>query len=139
MDEVFAKKLGEELKKLRIAHGYKQVDVAIVTNMTQPSYSLLELGKSKASIEALYRLAAYYGLTVDDIIKKCIVLDDEIFFNSQEPDYDKIEDLGYISFAHTKKYAALESNERELLFQFSKLGTDAKRELIEFAKFKRTQ
>ena len=138
MKDFFVKILGEELRKLRLIHHYTQFDLAIIVNKSQSSYSLFECGKQKPAIDELYRLAAYYGLTVDDILRKCIDLDNEIFFNSLEPDYDKIEKLGYVSFTRTKIDAALASKERELLFHFNKLGTAAKDEIIANVKFKRT-
>ena len=82
MNDVSAEILGAELKNLRIAHGYTQVDVAVAVDITQPSYSDMENGKTKPSLGTLYRLAAYYCITVDDILKRCIDLDDELLFKS---------------------------------------------------------
>lgn len=102
MKDVSTKRLGAELKRLRLAHGYKQVNVAVAVDITQPSYSHFESGKAKPSMGTLYKLAAYYSLTIDDILKRCIDLDNEIFFNPQETDKNKEED-DFLSFIHNKK------------------------------------
>ena len=139
MNDVSAEILGAELKKLRTAHGYTQVDVAVAVDITQPSYSDMEHGKVKPSLGTLYRLAAYYCITVDDILKRCIDLDDELLFKSDSSKDKNKEEVDYLSFIHKEKYAALAPLEQKMLFKFNKLGANDQNELLSYANFKLTQ
>lgn len=137
MNDVSAEILGAELKNLRTARGCTQIDVAVAINITQPSYSNMEAGKTKPSLGTLFRLAMYYGVSVDDILKHCIDLDDELLFESDA--HKEGEEADYISFIHKDKYAPLAPLEQKMLFKFNKLGTDDKNELLCYADFKLTR
>ncbi len=139
MNDVSAEILGAELKNLRIAHGYTQVDVAVAVDIAQPSYSDMENGKSKPSLGTLYRLAAYYCISVDDILRRCIDLDDELLFKSDSSKDKNKEEADYLSFIHKEKYAALAPLEQKMLFKFNKLNPNDQNEMLCYADFKLTQ
>ena len=139
MNDVSAEILGAELKNLRIAHGYTQVDVAVAVDITQPSYSDMENGKTKPSLGTLYRLAAYYCISVDDILRHCINLDDEMLFNTDASKDKNKEEADYLSFIHKEKYAALAPLEQKMLFKFNKLGANDQKEMLSYVDFKLTK
>ena len=139
MNDVSAERLGAELKNLRTARGCTQIDVAVAVDITQPSYSDIENGKTKPSLGTLYRLAAYYYISVDDILKRCIDLDDELLFKSDVSKDKHKEEADYLSFIHNERYAALSPLEQKILFKFNKLCTDDQNELISYAEFKLTR
>jgi len=100
MNDISAGTLGAELKTLRLSHGYTQVDVAVAVDIAQPSYFDMEKGKTKPSLGTLYRLAAYYYISVDDILRHCINLDDEMLFNTNASKDKNKEEADYLSFIH---------------------------------------
>ena len=140
MNDVSAEILGAELKNLRIAHGYTQVDVAVAVDITQPSYSDMENGKTKPSLGTLYRLAAYYCISVDDILRHCINLEeiDKLRSGYKNKDNNK-EEADYLSFIHKEKYAALAPLEQKMLFKFNKLGANDQKEMLSYVDFKLTK
>ena len=56
------------IKKLRIAAGYTQSELAIRIGTTQERVCMWERGKIKPSINMLIKLAAVLGVTVNDLI-----------------------------------------------------------------------
>jgi len=139
MNDISAGTLGAELKTLRLSHGYTQVDVAVAVDIAQPSYFDMEKGKTKPSLGTLYRLAAYYYISVDDILRHCINLDDEMLFNTNASKDKNKEEADYLSFIHKEKYAALAPLEQKMLFKFNKLGANDQNELLSYADFKLTK
>ena len=111
----------------------------MAVDITQPSYSEMEHGKVKPSLGTLYRLAAYYCITVDDILKRCIDLDDELLFKSDASKDKNKEEANYLSFIHKEKYAALAPLEQKMLFKFNKLGANDQKEMLSYVDFKLTQ
>jgi len=138
MSDISAKKLGEILRHLRKSHGYTQVDVAVAINVTQPTYSLYEKGETRPTTDGLYRLAKYYDVLIDDIIRKCVELDEEMLFDTADAAKENCEREDFLSFINKKKYKGLAPLEQEMLFNFNKLDKAAMEELISFARFKQT-
>ena len=56
------------IKDLRISFGYKQSTIAQKLNMTQPSYSALENGRTQASADILIALADIYQVSIDFLL-----------------------------------------------------------------------
>jgi transcriptional regulator with XRE-family HTH domain len=56
-------------KKIREQKGIKQSDVAQVLGITKQAYSDYELGKREAGYATLIRLADFFGVSVDDLIR----------------------------------------------------------------------
>ncbi|MDE6356243.1 MAG: helix-turn-helix transcriptional regulator [Clostridia bacterium] len=59
---------GEEIKKIRIEHGYTQSEVAQATGIPQNTISWIEGNKGIANISQCVRLADFYGITLDELV-----------------------------------------------------------------------
>lgn len=129
--------IGEKLRDLRKAHGYKQVDVAGAVDIRQPTYSQYEAGIRTPSSLILYRLASFYGISTDDLLKLCIDLDDDVYFEALPHTDAGVDEADFLRFAKQKQYEGLQSQEVELLYHFSKMDKADKQETIDFADFKR--
>lgn len=63
--------LSRNLKYLRKREGYRQEDMArLLGYRDKSSYCLIEGGGTKPSIENLVNISEYFGVTVDDLLKK---------------------------------------------------------------------
>ena len=60
----------------------------------------MENGKTKPSLGTLYRLATYYCISVDDILRHCINLDDEMLFNTDASKDKNKEEANHLFFIH---------------------------------------
>lgn len=129
--------IGEKLRELRLAHGYKQVDVAGAVDIRQPTYSQYEAGIRTPSSLILYRLASFYGISTDDLLKLCIDLDDDVYFEALPHTDAGIDEADFLIFSKQERYKDLNSKELELLYHFSKMDKNDRQEIIDFADFKR--
>lgn len=59
---------GEQIRKLRIAAGLNQKQLAVKLKVTKQAISSWESGKSLPSVTALISLADYFGCTTDFIL-----------------------------------------------------------------------
>ena len=55
------------LEELRKEHGIKQEDLADVMEVSRQTLSSLENGRYNPSILLAYKLARYFGVTIEDI------------------------------------------------------------------------
>jgi transcriptional regulator with XRE-family HTH domain len=60
--------LGKNIKKIREQKGLMQKEVASVADMQASNYSKIESGQRDVSVEALDKIANFFGMTVDEII-----------------------------------------------------------------------
>ena len=58
----------ERIRNLRIDSGYTQQHIAELLNIKQNTYSQYELGVLNYPIEALLKLADFYGVSVDYLL-----------------------------------------------------------------------
>ncbi len=56
------------IRKLREERTLRQEDVARVLGIGQPAYCALESGSTTVTAEALYKLAKFYGLSLDELL-----------------------------------------------------------------------
>lgn len=63
------KQLASKLKILREVHNYTQEYVADALEISQNTYSLIEKGETKLTIDRLDRLAKLYNMDVVDLIR----------------------------------------------------------------------
>lgn len=63
----------ENIRKLRIDHGYTQETVAAYLNVKQNTYSQYEIGVLNYPIDVLGRLADLYGVSVDYLLDRTAV------------------------------------------------------------------
>ncbi len=63
----------ENIRSLRIDHGYTQAQVAEYLHVKQNTYSQYEIGTLNYPIEALIKLADFYGVSVDYLLGRTSV------------------------------------------------------------------
>ncbi len=131
--------LAAKLRELRLAHGYKQADIAAAIDIKQGTYSNYEIGKRTPGTLVIYRIANFYGMLADDLLKMCIPLDDEIFYDAPVPGDSHGDKTAFIRFINSKSTPALSRDDKELLFYFSRLTLTGKRSVIDYAAFVRSR
>ncbi len=132
-------RLAQKLKELRLSHGYKQSDISGAIEISQSTYSHYETGIRTPKSLILYRIAAFYGLPVDDLLKLSIPLDNEIYYDAPYPTPLLQETDEFLKYMQNDDERSLSQKERELLYHFSMLTVNARQEVIDFADFKRQQ
>jgi transcriptional regulator with XRE-family HTH domain len=60
--------LGKNIKLIREQKGLMQKEVASVADMQASNYSKIESGQRDISVEALDKVAQFFGMTVDEVI-----------------------------------------------------------------------
>lgn len=61
-------KFSDKVKYLRIKRGYTQVELAELTNITQPALQAYESGKAKPLKNTAIQLAKVLGVDVNDLM-----------------------------------------------------------------------
>ena len=59
---------GKEMKAIRIAHGYTQMELSKATGLPQPTISWIEKDEGLANIYQCVQLADFYGISLDELI-----------------------------------------------------------------------
>lgn len=60
--------VGKNIKKIREQKGLMQKEVASIADMQASNYSKIESGQRDVSVEALDKIAQFFGMKVDEII-----------------------------------------------------------------------
>ena len=60
--------LGKNIKKIREQKGLMQKEVASAAGLQASNYSKIESGQRDISVEALDKIAIFFGMTVDEVI-----------------------------------------------------------------------
>jgi len=132
--------LGKRLKELRIVYNFSQDYVAEVIGKTRQTYSHYETGRRNPSTATLYKLAALYNVSVDDLLHLSMSFNENEFYEAPGPSRssDNLADyLEYFNNPHNhKKYQYHSNLEKELLYYFQKMSEEDKKELIEISKIK---
>jgi len=132
--------LSQRLKELRLLAGYNQDYVASFLKIARQTYAHYEKGDRKPKADMLYKLAGLYNLSVEDIMHLCIDLDNNEYYDAPaqtESSQELSEFLEYINTKENKKkYQYLSSNEKELIFLYSKLSATDKQDIIDFIRVK---
>ena len=131
--------IGIKLRELRIDHGYTQADIAAALGITQQTYSQYETGRRTPNAVALYRIASYYGISVDDLLRLIVELDDSIYFDAPGLSPDGMGFVDYMDFMEQEKLKGFSQKEKELLYYFRKLGLDDQDEVVKYAVFRLQQ
>lgn len=130
--------LAQKLKDLRLAHSYKQVDVASALGIVRQTYSHYENADRTPDPEMLYKIAAFYNISLHDLMKHTVKLDPDIYYDalpSSEPDSCLSDFLEYLKNPQNqKRFKNFTNMERELIYYFEQIDDLDKWELIEFAK-----
>ena len=70
MDEdLFLKKIGENIVNVRNSKGLKQIDLAIKLNMEASSLRRIERGRTNTTLKILFRIAKALEIEVQDILR----------------------------------------------------------------------
>ena len=60
----------ENIRNLRVDHGYSQTDIAKLLNIKQNTYSQYEVGALRYPVDALITLADFYHVSVDYLLER---------------------------------------------------------------------
>lgn len=77
--------LPEKLKGLRFAIPYKQVDAAFALGIVRQTYSHYENGNRTPDSEMLYKIEAFYNISVNDLIQHMVMLDLDVYHDFPQP------------------------------------------------------
>ncbi len=135
-----SQKLANKLKELRRINGYTQDYVASFLGIVRQTYSHYETGHRTPNYEILFKLSGLYNISIDDLLKLSIELDENIYYDAPKPTQSSTELAEYLEHfsnpQNAKKYQFHSNLEKELLYYFEKISDDDKREMIEFIKIK---
>lgn len=77
-NELSNKEIGSRIMKIRKIKGFSQEELASLINISRPSLAQIELGNRKISINELLRLSISLGYSIDKLLAKEFVIEDEI-------------------------------------------------------------
>lgn len=130
--------LPQKLKELRLAHSYKQVDVASVLGIVRQTYSHYEKGDRTPDSEMLYKIAAFYNISVNDLMQHTVKLDPDLYYGSPPPAESGACLKDFLEYMkepkNQKRFKDFTNMERELIYYFEQIDNLDKWELVEFAK-----
>lgn len=137
-------KLSQYLKELRKSHGYQQEFVASHLNITRQTYSHYETGRITPPVNSLYNLAALYGIPVENFMEFLVTYNINSDFKKKpapclltEHVADLNELMTYInSPERSKKFKALDHNEKLLLYYYQNLDQRDQKDILTFLKVK---
>jgi transcriptional regulator with XRE-family HTH domain len=132
--------LGQRLKELRRIYNYSQDYVAEAIGKTRQTYSHYETGRRNPSAATIYKLAAIYNVSADDLLHLSIVFDENEFYEAPGPSPSSDDLSAHLEFfsnpLNQKKFQHHTNLEKELLYYFQRLPDQDKKELIEISKIK---
>lgn len=70
--------IGKIIKKIREEKGLTQIQIAELVNMHRSNYSRVENGDRDLSIEAINKIAKYFGMTIDQLVNFDGIMPQEI-------------------------------------------------------------
>lgn len=70
--------IGDHIKQIREQRNIKQQEIADLIGMHRSNYSKIESGQREISVTALDKIAAYFDLTIDEIVHLDSGITDEI-------------------------------------------------------------
>lgn len=93
--------IGKKLRELRMARGWKQLDVADKVGLSRPAISNIEAGKRSLTLSTLKRFCelyeidiSYFGIETDNYNEiNDLVSRIDAIFNDKELDEDKKDEL----------------------------------------------
>ena len=137
MDNDFIPK---KLKELRKAHNFTQDYVASSIGTVRQTYSSYETGARIPNAQIIYKLAALYNISVDDLLSLTLNVNRDEFFEAPEKTTTSNIISEYLDFLNDPinrdKYYNLSADEKELLYKFSLLSDEDKYEISELINIK---
>lgn len=79
----YSKRIGENLRLIRVEKGLMQIDVAVATDLDRTYVSRIETGKARITCALLYRLVKGLEITSKDLIQ------DQITHFSRQNSYNQ--------------------------------------------------
>lgn len=132
--------LPNKLKQLRKSHNYTQDYVASAIGTVRQTYSNYEAGKRSPSVQAIYKLASLYKISVDELMTLSAPVDVEEFYDIPVRNTNAGTLNAYLEFVNDPvnrtKYKYLSTEEKKLLFGYDMLDEDDKEEFLEILKIK---
>ena len=139
--------LPDKLKQLRKARGLNQSALASSLNIEQSTYSGYETGKHHPNPDMLYKIASFYGISIDMLMRLATSENGNSDSSSpllesmtyQMPNETQLLD-DYLEFINSPenqaKYKELSSKEKELIYYFNQLSYIDKKDLLAFLKIR---
>lgn len=97
--------IGQNIKRIREEKGMTQQQVAELINMHRSNYSKIESGQREISVDALNKVAKYFGMTIDQIVN----------FDGAIPQEITVEDKTLME--QVKMIQELEPDEKSMVFK----------------------
>ena len=99
------KHIGKLIKTIREEKGMTQQQIAELIHMHRSNYSKVESCERDLSIEAVNKIAKYFGISIDELVN----------FNGKMPNEVTVEDKSLLE--QVKLIAELESEEKNMVFK----------------------
>jgi len=99
------KHIGKTIKSIREEKGLTQQQIAELVNMHRSNYSRVEAGDRDLSLDAVNKIARYFGITIDGLVN----------FDGNIPDEVTIQDKSLME--QVKLIAELEPDEKKMVFK----------------------
>jgi transcriptional regulator with XRE-family HTH domain len=99
------KNIGKIIKQIREEKGLTQLQLAELINMHRSNYSKVESGERDLSIEAINKVAKYFGMTIDQLVN----------FDGHLPNEVTVEDKTLME--QVKLIQELEPEEKNMVFK----------------------
>ncbi len=99
------KSIGKIIKQIREEKGLTQQQLAELINMHRSNYSKVESGERDLSIEAINKVAKYFGMTIDQLVN----------FDGHIPDEVTVGDKTLME--QVKLIQELEPEEKSMVFK----------------------
>jgi transcriptional regulator with XRE-family HTH domain len=99
------KNIGKIIKKIREEKGLTQQQLAELINMHRSNYSKVESGERDLSIEAINKVAKYFGMSIDQLVN----------FDGHLPNEVTVEDKTLME--QVKLIQELEPEEKNMVFK----------------------
>ena len=99
------KHIGKTIMSIREEKGLTQQQIAELVNMHRSNYSRVEAGDRDLSLDAVNKIARYFGMTIDELVN----------FDGNIPDEVTIEDKSLME--QVKLIAELEPEEKNMVFK----------------------
>ena len=97
--------IGQNIKKIREDKNLTQQQIAELIHMHRSNYSKVESGQRELSVDAINKVAKYFGMTIDQIVN----------FDGAIPQEITIEDKAMME--QVKMIQELEPDEKNMVFK----------------------
>lgn len=132
------KTIGQYLKELRKAYGYSQEYVASYLNIIHQTYSHYETGRIVPPTDALYHLAKFYNIPIENLLEFIVAppadkQENTIEFTGKNPEIADF--LNYVNDPkNEKKLKNLTKTEKELIYYYNLLSLSNRKKFLEMMK-----